>query len=207
MATVDITVVTKNVVGEPVSGRLRIEQPDLAGSGDLIISRILEIASTGSVTVSMTTGAPAQYYFTPDLGSDLGYFIGTLSPSVAGDFGTLVRQAAGQAIGSHTLRSASGTFSGVVGAPSKPVYFSMTVPAIRRDGVVLIPINRSIADVAGNYAISLPQTEGMYSPSSETIRARLSLETLRMGTADMTIPSQDSLKFSVTATAASLVGP
>ena len=201
---VNITVVTNDIIGNPVSGRLRVEQPALASSGSILIPRILEVSSSGSVVLSVASGVPANYYFTPDLGSDIGYFIGNLNPSTNGDFGTKVRAAASQAVGSHTYRAASGSFEATGAAPTKPVLFSITVPAILKSGVVIVPINKLIADSFGSYSLSLPQTTDMYSPSGETIKARLILDTLRVGFADMIVPALDGLKFSVTGTSAQL---
>lgn len=200
MANIDITIITNDITGTPLTGRLRIEQPALAASGSILIPRILETTSTGSVVVSVASGFPAKYYFTPDLGNDIGYYIGSLTPVSTGDFGTLVRTAAGQAVGAHTYRSIIGSFEASGAAPTLPVYFSIAVPVILKSGVVIVPINKRVDGVAGSYSFSSPQTTDMYSPSAETIKARLLLSTLRVGFADMLIPSLSPLKFTVTGT-------
>lgn len=204
MANVSITIITNDLLGNALAGKLRIEQPTLGESGSILIPRILETPTTGSVVVSVVAGASARYYFTPDLGNDIGYFIGTLTPATNGDFGTLVRTAAGQAIGSHTYRSIVGGFEASGAAPTKPVYFSIAVPIILKSGVVIVPVNKQVDGIAGSYSFSSPQTTDMYSPSGEIILARLTLDTLRVGFADMTIPAASPLKFTVTGTSVQL---
>lgn len=204
MANVSITIVTNDLLGNALTGKIRIEQSTLGEAGSILIPRILETTTTGTVIVSVAASVLARYYFTPDLGNDVGYFIGSLTPATSGDFGTLIRTAASQATGSHTYRTIAGSFEASGAAPTRPVYFSITVPVILKNGIVVVPLNKRVDGALGVYSFTSPQTTDMYSPSSETIRARLLLDTLRVGFADMTIPSASPLKFTVIGTSVEL---
>lgn len=196
---------TEAVDGSVAPGRVRIV-PVVIGAIDqtLVMRDVVTVETSGDVSVELPTGVACDFYFTPTGDGGPGYLIGRLTVSSSGEFGTLVREAAGRATGADTRVTVAGTMTGrQAGPPASPVYLTATAAAIARDGHVVVPSRRrlTLAAESGAYSVSLPVSADLYTPAGDAARVRLLLNTKRVGAADATVPAGANLAFRVSAAA------
>ena len=207
--TAAIRLVTEDALGNPVAGLVRLRQVQLGAVGATVfVPLATEAATTGDLVLSIPTGIEADYYFTP-AGQSLSYFIGRLTATSSGLFGSLVRERDGAAVGAQSYFMASGKVLTRAGVPAVAPRLAVNGAAITRDGTVIIPVATPVPlnPSTGSYLVQLAKTSELHALTPVAPLYRMTDRAgVRIGTSDFAVPAPagESLAFTVIAGALAL---
>lgn len=195
-----IDLVLRTISGELVNGALRVELDVVAANAANVFIPSVQTVEVidGEVTVTVPSGINATYWF-GETGSVVLYKLGNLNPTTNGDFGTKVRVAASQSVGTQDYITVTGGMLAAASPPQTPVKITIVNAAIAKDGTVFVPIASAISvdDLTSFYSVDLPYTAQLYDANSNAVLLRLIQNNIRIGGADFTAPSATSGTFTV----------
>lgn len=198
MPVIDLTL--RTISGDLVNGRLRVELDIVSSDSNNVFIPSVQTVDVvdGEVSVTVPADINATYWF-GESESVVLYKLGGLSPASSGDFGTKVRQAASQSVGTQDYMTVTGGMLAAASPPVAPVTIAIVSAAIGKDGTIFVPTEGVITvdDLTSFYSLSLPYTDDLYDANGATPLLRLIQNRIRIGTGDFEVPSATSGTFIV----------